>query len=197
MFFLNAMKVDKQEEHQSAKEEAEGVCCMRAIKKLNLDFEKRLALLETKMKAEQKKHAEYAENLKQCINLRDEQISAMREQLKTKDEMISDMKRRQMVASDNKITELLTKVESLTMAVQNQSRSHINETKRKPAKPNDQQIPGRSLKAAFTKEYILRYYTSTIEYLSMKRDLCPFKVEKSLMDALGGKSKKITNSGKN
>ena len=142
------MEVDEQEKHQSAKEEAEGVCCMRAIGKLNMDFEKRLALLETKMEAEQKKHAE---NLKECINLRDEQILAMREQLKTKDDM-----KRQMVASDGKITELLIKGESLTMAVQNQPRAHINETKRKPAKPNDQQISSRSLKSVFTKEYILR-----------------------------------------
>ena len=74
-----------------------------------MDIEKRLAALKPKIEAEQKKHAEYSENLTECIPLRNLQILPMCGQLKTRDEVISDVKR-QMVASDDKITQLLTKV---------------------------------------------------------------------------------------
>ena len=87
------MNSDSQEEFLSSEEgeEAAGVCCMRAVKRMKAELEARLTALEKEMTNERRGNRKYSNTLKECIVLRDEQIGALKEQISTKDQLIIDL----------------------------------------------------------------------------------------------------------
>ena len=79
---------------------------------------------------DRQKDKEYADHLKECISHREEQIVAMHKQLKAKDDIIDDMRHHIMSSSDDKIAELLAKVEKLTAVVEKATKDETIETEK-------------------------------------------------------------------
>ena len=132
------------------------VCCQKAVGKLKAEFETRLAALEGKMNDRQK-DKEYADYLKECISHWEEQIVAMRERLKAKDDLIDEM-RKHISTSDDKTAELLAKVEKLTAVVENGTKAEIIETK-KSQKVQNRHPSEDKLKSTFAVGYGPRYFS--------------------------------------
>jgi len=158
------------------------------------EWERRFRLLERDVMSREKERDENIAILKECICVRDEQLEVAKEEIRSKDAMIESM-REQIVECNAKIEKLtqivvLLKEDSEQRKPEKNVMKKNNQGKRRALTYKPLSLEETFNTPAFNRFYIIRFATGA------KRDMCPFKFEKCLTDAIGGCPESITAGGK-
>jgi len=173
---------------ESGGSEVVSECCRRMEESVRVELEGKLLALELKMEASVRDMKEYADQLKECINLRDEKLIVKEQEIENRNETIANMKE-QMISDKVKITELTATVESLQEQLDGRTNSKIRATKKKSV------VAITTSERLFQADTFEKFFTIKLTSNS-KRTICPFKFERGLIQNLGGSPLSISKGGK-
>jgi len=164
-------------------------CCQRREESVRVKLEGKLLALELKMEASVREMKEYADQLRECINLRDEKLIVKDQEIDERNRTIASM-REEMNNDRAMIAELTSTVENLQVKLNGEV---INKTKTSKKKIVTTRV---NLEELFQTETFEKFFTIRLTN-SSKREMSPFKFERDLIQQIEGPPIYISKGGKN
>jgi len=169
-------------------------CDYRDVAAEREDWERRFRSLEENVKSREREREESISILKECICVRDEQLEVAREEIRSKDAIIENM-REQIVECNSKIEKLTQLVVSLKEDTEQRKSEKSTVRKNDQSKRRTLTYKPMSLEETFSTPAFNRFYIMRFA-AGIKRDMCPFEFEKSLIAAIGSSPESITAGGR-
>ena len=154
-----------------------------------------MVAIQLEWEESKKEEEEYIAQLKKCIVLRDEQLTAAMNQIRERDKIIDDFKSK-IRENETKIYEVNNKVYQITKEKENQT-MNIREPVRQRNRKSQQQQRQVNCDLNFGRSAYTAHYILNMKEPGERRKMNPFHVEDELTDVLGHKPRSIIWHGRN
>ena len=161
-------------------------CCKEVEKHLKSEFEQRFEKIEKDMKFKEGEVRGLVKELKQCVAVKDMEIGK-------RDKIINELKQKEQIR-ENVIRELKAEVRKMSegKTLQNANKNAGRRTGIGGRRDDVASAAPGTMEDIFGRPYA-KYFSLEFKSETIKRDMCPYRMEADISEQMGGKPKTITS----
>ena len=170
------LSAKKMEEETNTK--GDGGCCPQLERRLKAG----LLAMQLEIEESKREREEYIRELKECIALRDEQLTAAFEQIRERDNVIKETGDQANV-SERRIEELTETVQQLMNAREKEETVQVSRRKRSQQAP----LKAQQFEVNFKAEAFTSHYVMTMAVPGAKLAMNSYQIKQEMIEKLGTK----------